>query len=365
MTKFDFCGKIDKRKRLVIEKLDLGVKFILTILLYNPIQTMKKSFCYIFAILWSLSLASAVQAQDFAAEYEEDVAGVNDVKAPDASRPKLFSAVKCLGKSKNGYAVKRYLMIDYPWSVIQNATLEVRIIGPEAEKQPQFCNPVYFMSIFGKLEQIDKDIFNKKLRNPRFTNNIEYAQAIFHEYGLPEPESLTLATIKPVSGARADFFHIRLVNPDTKELETTLIFHDLPQWAVDKGRLALELQGKSITDAEGKNIKEIEFEKPCKIKIWLLHDDYIVWEETFQWPGTEADKPKKSAGKKAVEKFNDDDEDPRQAAKKMENKENKQDKNEQEEAQEDDLEDNPFEDGGADGGDNGGEMNFDGFGDDF
>ena len=356
MTKSNFCGKIDKRNRLVIAKLDLGVKFILTILLYNPFQTMKKSFCYIFAILWSLSLALTVQAQDFLGEYEEDAEETNNSAAPDVSRPKLFSAVKCLGKSQNGYAVKRYLMIDYPWSVIQNATLEIRIIGPEAEKQPQFCNPVYFMSIYGKLEQIDKDIFNKKLRNPRYSNNIEYPLLLFHEYGLPEPESLTLATIKPVSGARADFFHLRLVNPDTKEMETTLIFHDLTQWAVDSGRLVLELQGKSISDAEGKKITEIEFEKPCKIKIWLLHDDYIVWEETFQWPGTESDKPKKSAGKKAAAQFDDDDEDPRQAAKKMETKD-KQDKNDQEDA----SEDNPFEDGGDDGGD----TNFDGFGDDF
>lgn len=330
----------------------MDVKFILTILYYNPILTMNKSFCYIFAILLSLSFAFTVQAQDFAGGYEEDAEEANDSKEFDASRPKLFSAVKCLGKSQNGYAVNRYLMIDYPWSVIQNATLEVRIIGPEAEKQPQFSNPVYFMSIYGKLEQIDKDIFNKKLGNPRFSNNIEYSQALFHEYGLPEPKSLTLATIKPVSGARADFFHLRLENPDTNEMETTLIFHDLTQWAVDKGRLALELRGKSITDAEGKKITEIEFEKPCKIKIWLLHDDYIVWEETFQWPGTEADNPKKSARKKAAEQF-DDDEDPRQTAKKMEKAENKQDKDAQE--------DNSFEDGGADGGD----ANFDGFGDDF
>ena len=334
-------------------KLDLGVKFILTILYCNQILTMKKSFFYIFAILLSLSFAYLSQAQDVAGMYEDGAEEANGFTTPDASRPKLFSATKCLGKSKNGYAVKRYLMIEYPWTEIQNATLEIRIIGPEAEKQPQFCNPVFFKSIYGKLDQIDKDVFNKKTGNPRYRNNIEYPLLLFHTYGLPEPESVELATIKPVSGASADFFHFAFVNPDTKELETTLIFHDLSQWAVDNGRLALELRGKSISDAEGKKIKEIEFEKPCKIKIWLLHDDYVVWEETFQWPGTEMDKPKKSGGKKASAQF-DDDEDPRQEAKKMEDINKNQDKN----AADDDADDVPEDDAGDDSG-------FDGFGDDF
>ncbi len=313
---------------------------------------MKTFFCYIFAILLSLSFAIEVQAQqNFTEEYEEDAIEANDFAELDVSRPKLFSAVKCLGKIKNGYAGKRYLMIEYPWSVIQNATLEVRIIGPEAEKQPQFCTPVYFKSIYGKLERIDEDIFNKKLGDPRCRNDIEYPRALFHEYGLPEPESLELDTIKPVAGARADYFHMVRENPDTKELETTLIFHDLEQWAVDKERLAIELLGKAITDAEGKKIKEIEFEKPCTIKIWLLHDDYVVWEETFQWPGTEKDKSKKSASKKkAPVQFDDEDEDPRQAAKKMENANKNQNNNANNNQQSGDAED---------------EVDFGGFGDDF
>lgn len=346
MTNSDFCGKIDKRNRLDMESLDFVVKFILTILLYcNPIQTMIKSFCYIFAILLSLNFALMIQAQDFEGQFEDNALEAKDSSEPDASRPKIFSATKCLGRSRTGYAQKRYLMIEYPWEIIQNATLEIRIIGPEAEKQPQFSNPLYFMSIYGKLEQIDKDIFNKKTGDPRYRNNIEYPRLLFHTYELPEPESVVLATIKPVAGARADFFHVVLANPDTNELETTLVFHDLTQWAVDKGRLALELRGKSIFDAEGKKIKEIEFEKPCKIKIWLLHDDYIVWEETFQWPGTEKDKPKKSAEKNAAAQF-DNDEDPRQTAKKMEKSANNQDN-----AAPKDEADN--------------DMNVDDFGDDF
>lgn len=309
---------------------------------------MKKSFCYIFAILWSLSFALFVQAQDIDPWSDEEAAvdvENNDSESPDLSRPKIFSAVKCYGKSKNGYVVKRYLMIEYPWSKIQNATLEVRIIGPEAEKQPQFCNPAYFKSIYGKLERIDKGIFSKKTGNQRFANNIEYSRSLFHEYGLPEPEILELATITPPAGARADYFYLSLVNQDTNELETTLIFHDLTQWAVDGERLALELCGKPIYDADGKTIKEIEFKNPCKIKIWLLHDDCVVWQETFQWPGTEKDKPKKSNAERPSIDI-DDDEDPRQSAKKMEDavKEQKND------VQPDEADD---------------DSGFDSFGDDF
>lgn len=312
---------------------------------------MIKSFYYIFAILLSLSFVFAAQGQDFIAEYEESAPETSDSDEPDPARPKIFSGVKCLGKTKNGYALKRYLMIEYPWSLIQNASLEIRIIGPEAEKQPQFCNPVYFMSKFATLERIDKDIFNKKIGNPRFRNDIEYAKALFNEFGLPEPESMELATVKPVAGARADYFHMVFKNLDTNELETTLVFHDLDQWAVDKGRLALELNGKPITDAEGKKVKEIEFAKPCKIKIWLLHDDIVVWEETFQWPGSDKDKPQKSASNKSGPKIDndDDDEDPRLAAKKMENA-NKSQKNEEQPDQSEN------DDGGAD---------FDGFESDF
>ena len=309
---------------------------------------MKKTFCYIYSLLLAMSFVFLAQGQDFDGWNDEEAVESENQDEPSVSRPKMFSATKCLGKTKNGYALKRYLMIEYPWSKIQNATLEVRIIGPEAEKQPQFCKPVYFKSIFEKLERIDKDIFNKKIGNPSFRDDIEYSIDLFHEYGLPEPKSFELQTIKPVAGARADFFHMIFKNPDTSELETTLVFHDLSQWAVDSERLALVLTGKPITDAEGKNVKELEFENPCKIKIWLLHDDYVVWEETFQWPGTNKDSPKKSVRKKTAVKDADDDEDPRQAAKKMENKA-------KEETQEnEDQADNADDD-----------ANFEEFGDDF
>lgn len=305
---------------------------------------MKKTFCYIFILLCGLSLNLAAQEQNVDDWNDEETEESDVLDEPDVSRPKLFSDVKCLGKTKKGYVSKRYLMIEYPWSKIGNATLEVRIIGPEAEKQSQFCKPVYFMSIYGKLERIDKDILNKKTGNPRFSNDIEYERALFHEYGLPEPESLELETIKPVAGARADFFHMVLKNPETNELETTLVFHDLTQWAIDGDRLALELRGKGITDAEGKKIKEIEFEKPCKIKVWLLRDDYVVWEQTFQWPGTRKEAASKSSGKKNVAKFDDDDEDPRQTAKKME----KSDKNQNVEEENQENDDADFEGFGED-----------------
>lgn len=308
---------------------------------------MKKNICCIFAILFGLSFFVSAQGQDLNGWNDEETVEANAPDELDVSRPKLFSAAKCLDRSKKGYAFRQYLMIEYPWSKIQNATLEVRIIGPEAEKQPQFCKPVYFKTVYGQLEQIDKDITNKKIGNPRFRNNIEYTQALFHEFGLPEPESCELATIMPVAGARADYFHIVLKNPDTNELETTLVFHDLSQWAADPERLALQLCGKPIRDAEGKRVKEIEFENPCKIKIWLLHDDFVVWEETFQWPGTKKKTSDKSTKQKAAQKFNDDDdEDPRLAAKKME----KAEKTQKNEEQADDA---------------GDDADFDGFGDDF
>ncbi len=307
---------------------------------------MKKTFCYIFVLLCGLCFAFAAQGQNADDWNDEETVETDVPKEMDFSRPKMFSAPKYFGKSKKEYARTQYLMIEYPWTKIQNATLEVRIIGPEAEKQPQFCKPVYLMNVYGTLEKIDKDILNKKLGTPSTRDNIEYSIALFHEYSLPEPESLELATIKPVAGARADYFHMVYKNPDTNELETTLIFHDISQWAVDSERLALVLCGKAIKDAEGKNIKEIEFEKPCKIKLWLLRDDYVVWEETFQWPGTKKETSQKPSAKKAAPKFDDDDEDPRQAAKKMENIDKSQ-KNE----------DQP-EDAGDD-------ADFEGFGDDF
>lgn len=311
---------------------------------------MKKTFCFIFALLCGLSVVFSAQAQNIGDWNDEEVEEADDANVldqPDVSRPKMFSALKHLGRSKSGNSGKRYLMIEYPWSKIGNASLEVRIIGPEAEKQSQFCKPVYFMSKYGKLKEIDKDIVNKRFVKPHFRNDIEYLRDLFHEYGLPEPESLELLTVKPVAGARADYFYMVLKNPETSEYETTLIFHDLNQWAVDSERLAIELRGKAITDAEGKKIKEIEFDKPCKIMVWLLRDDYVVWAEKFQWPGVENDKPKKSASKGSVPKFDDDDdEDPRQTAKKMEKADkNKNDADEPENA--------------------GDDADFDSFGDDF
>lgn len=277
-------------------------------------------------------------AQDFAGENEENAIESNNSREQDFSRPKLFSAEKCLGKGKKGATFKQYLMIEYPWTKITNATLEIRIIGLEAEKQPQFCKPVYFKSIYGKLEKIDQDIFNKKIGNQRFANDIEYSKSLFHEYGLPEPESIFLSTIKPPAGARADYFYMVLLNPDTNELETTLVFHDLEQWAVDSGHLALELRGKKVSDnVNDKSNKYVEFERPCSIKIWLLSDDVVVWEETFKWPGVKNNTSAKASGKKTASEF-DDDEDPRQSAKKMEEANKAQNEQQPEESEDDDFE---------------------------
>lgn len=306
---------------------------------------MRKYFCFIFTILISSSFAITTLAQDFAGENEDTAIESSDSREQDVSRPKIFSVEKCLGKGKKGAAFKQYLMIEYPWSKITNATLEVRIVGPEAEKQPQFCKPVYFKTIYGKLDRIDQDIFNKKIGNQLFANDIEYSKSLFHEYGLPEPESIYLSTVKPPAGARADYFYMVLLNPDINELETTLIFHDLEQWAVDSGRLAIELRGKIVSDnMNNKSDKYVEFERPCSIKIWLLSDDVVVWEETFKWPGVKKNTSQKASGKKMGSEF-DDDEDPRQTAKKMEEANKAQKKNEQPEESEDE--------------------DFEGFGDEF
>ncbi|MBR0238065.1 MAG: hypothetical protein IJQ39_08245 [Thermoguttaceae bacterium] len=301
---------------------------------------MRKHICFIFAILLSSSFALTTPAQDFVGENEDNAVESGASIEPDVSRPKIFSAEKCLGKGKKGATFKQYLMIEYPWSKITNATLEVRIIGPEAEKQPQFCRPVFFKAIYGKLERIDQDISNKKIGNQRFANDIEYPKSLFHEYGLPEPESIFLSTIKPPAGARADYFYMVLINPDINERETTLVFHDLEQWAVDSGRLAIELHGKKVSDnMNDKSDKYVEFEKPCTIKIWLLSDDVVVWEETFKWSGVKNNTSAKASDKKTASEF-DDDEDPRQSAKKMEEANKAQKKNEQ---QPEETEDEDFE----------------------
>ena len=256
-------------------------------------------------------VAQGQDFEDFALDVDKPE--VKNTDEFDLSRPKIYTATKCIGKDKSGYRVKRYLMIEYPWDKIKNSSLEVRIIGPEAEKQPQFCKPVFFMSKYGKLDRISNDIFYKRLNRLGYRDNLEYPTLLFHEHGLPEPE-LVLATIKPLVGARADFFHFILRNPETHEFETTLIFHDLEQWSADKERLVIELRGKRQLDDR----TQIEFEKPCKIMLWLLRDDYVVWEETFLWPGTEKDNPKKDTKKKSSNTVKDKDEDPRDEAKKLE-----------------------------------------------
>lgn len=299
---------------------------------------MRKLIFFIFTILLSSSFALTTLAQDLAGEFEEDAVESIDSMEQIVSRPKIFTVEKCLGRNKKGTAIKKYLMIQYPWSKISNATLEVRIIGPEAAKQPQFCNPVFFKKIYGKLERIDKDIFNKKIGNRRYANDIKYSNDLFHEHGLPEPENIYLGTVKPPAGARADYFYMVLRNPETYELETTLIFHDLEQWAVDSERLAIELKGEPIIKiTKDESEKYMEFDKPCSIKLWLLSDGFVVWEETYQWQGAKYHISQKASGKKAISEF-DDDEDPQDSARKMEEANNAQPQ------QDDDEEATDFED---------------------
>lgn len=225
-------------------------------------------------------------------------------------RPIVFSATKCLGKNPNGYGVKRYLFVQYPWSKIQNSSIEIRIAGKKAKETPQFCKPMYFMTQYAPIELIHEALIGKNMHDSRFVNNVEFPKSIFTELRMPEPE-LVLANIKNLSGEQGVFFHSRLANPETKELETTLIFPKLSQWAVDNDRLVLDLRGKLLEFDKGKR----EFEQPCELKIWFLKDDFVVWEQTIQWPGTEKDNP---TDKKGTKKGSQEEKDPMEEASEFE-----------------------------------------------
>ncbi len=223
-------------------------------------------------------------------------------KPKDLKQPVIFSDTKCIGRNKSGYGVKRYLCIQYPWNTIRNASLEIRILDPEAIKKPEFCKPMCFMTVYGSIPQISQYIYRKKIGQVDSVNDKEFPKELFHELDLPEPE-LILSTIDNLTGTRGSFFHSKLINPETKALETTLIFPNLKEWEIDNDRLVLELRGKLLEFDKTKR----EFSQPCDLRIWLLKDDYIVWQQDYKWPGNPEPEPaKKQANSKSESKEEDE-----------------------------------------------------------
>jgi hypothetical protein len=80
-----------------------------------------------------------------------------------------------------------------------------------------------------------------------------------------------------VTGKRNSFDRSSVVTHCISKLEgprggTRLIFWPIQEWAVDRRTLWLELPKK-------------DFSKPCRLRVWFLREDDIVWSETIAWPG--------------------------------------------------------------------------------
>lgn len=152
------------------------------------------------------------------------------------------------------------LVVDYPWAVHTNASIEVRLL-PSEERATTTWTPIFFLTNYLSPEAL-KGIYRCQDQGEQLPATATFGKEKIDFEILAQRNSLGRSAVSircesrwegPRSGLRA-------------------IFWPLKEWAVDRRTLYLELPKKGFSDRS-------------QIRVWFLRDTHILWSETIAWPG--------------------------------------------------------------------------------
>lgn len=203
---------------------------------------------------------------------KSQLTGNPEIRPFDPKRPRILSALKYTSRQGTGYADARYLLIEYPWTKIQGASIEIRILDEKVKSRPTWCVPVYFNEIYRKNQPINDLIFMKRLPDTQAAFGSKYFNEDYMKSELLPKSELTIWSFNTMLNRKGIVAYMQRNNENTQLRETTLIYPELSDWCATPHTLCLELLGEP-------------FDEDCDIRVWLIKSNAILWEEDFVWPG--------------------------------------------------------------------------------
>jgi len=238
----------------------------------------------ILPLLLAVSATVFVRAAERPVPKEPRLSGSSFVAMPEA--PHLS-----LRRQPSGEPI---LVVHYPWHRHQHPSIEMRLLEPK-DREPSAWKPIFFVANYLKEDAI------RAIRHCLDHGEDLPAKATFTHYAAGQKVQFE------VTGQRNALERASVVIHGLSELEgprsgNRLVFCPLEPWALDRHTLWLELPTKDAS-------------KPCRIRVWFLRHDDIVWEETLAWPGYPQASPPKPEGPPKVEEPQSEAEDGQQPAK--------------------------------------------------
>jgi hypothetical protein len=156
------------------------------------------------------------------------------------------------------------LVVNYPWHEHQRPSIEMRLLD-DSQRDASVWKPIFFVGTYLSDQAITAIYRCQNLganlpATATFSKSTNEQTVDFEVTGQRnsmERSSVTIHCVSKLEGPRSG---------------TRLIFWPLEDWAIDEHTLWLELPKK-------------DFSKPCRLRVWFLRHDDIVWAETLSWPG--------------------------------------------------------------------------------
>lgn len=174
----------------------------------------------------------------------------------------------------------RILKVNYPCDRHANTSVEVRLLSEKTVRNPQFVNPVFFEHEW----LLKKDVMGvaaKETLEQCYWQDEDDHVARRLRFEDPEADVDILASVG-VFQVRDTTVRMKMENPKTREMETTLIFPNASRVQVGAAPTSRDPFSEF---AFGFDLIASEFSQPCDITVWVLRGDKIMLEETLHWDG--------------------------------------------------------------------------------
>ncbi len=182
------------------------------------------------------------------------------------------------------------LVVDYPWSVHKNATIEVRTYVAGEEDSARI-RPLQFHHTYMK-DSVTITVYDVQAGGAETRTTAEFLRGSIQFQALGQRNLLN----RPAVCVTCETEVLKPNKEAFPDRARWAIYPFLEPWAADRDTLFLSLP-------------EETFAAPVKIRVFLLRDGHLLWSESEPWPGLPgytpqpaAKQPARPAGPEAVEK---------------------------------------------------------------
>jgi len=158
------------------------------------------------------------------------------------------------------------LKIEYPWTILTDASLEIREYLDEDDLEDYLIRPLRFRydSFYYKTKEAVFDIRDRATQVPLEESIYAYHRKGWRDFTLLgvrnslSRRSVTVTDVERFSGG--------------DEVVNRAVFPFLEDWSLDDQTLLLDIPSPN-------------FDRPTALRIWFMSGGSVVWTETIDWPG--------------------------------------------------------------------------------